>query len=85
MRNKIRNSKRVLQSFNPRIRDGCEFIKSMASEPTHVSIHASVMDAKVCHSLSDVFFPVSIHASVMDAKELRLVLEPSEMFQSTHP
>ena len=35
-------------SFNPRARDGREHVQGYELDDYHVSIHAPVMDAKVC-------------------------------------
>ena len=54
-------------SFNPRIRDGCELNYSIHKSTLTVSIHAAVMDANKATVSAAVIFSVSIHASVMDA------------------
>ena len=57
-----------LLSFNPRARDGREDPAGTLFNPTAVSIHAPVMDAKSFNQDIKVKRIVSIHAPVMDAK-----------------
>ena len=58
-------------SFNPRIRDGCEYATGFLPVLDAVSIHASVMDAKNFLTEMDMPKAVSIHASVMDANHIQ--------------
>ena len=58
----------LMQSFNPRARDGRETVAKVAFDNPKVSIHAPVMDAKIKSLEAEVETLVSIHAPVMDAK-----------------
>ena len=53
--------------FNPRICKRCDDGEGINVDFTHVSIHASVKDATISHSLRYLACGVSIHASVKDA------------------
>ena len=84
MRRIAKTSSQPSLSFNPRICKRCDRKDEILSNPSLVSIHASVKDATSVYAY-DVSYPdVSIHASVKDATGTFRVKWTGSLFQSTH-
>ena len=70
--------------FNPRARDGREDIENGSKNPTPVSIHAPVMDAKASLRLIDTL--KSFNPRARDGREFdRCPASLNLKFQSTRP
>ena len=72
-------------NFNPRLREGGDYLLHFFGCSVSISIHASAKEATFCFMICSTCINISIHASAKEATEMPFVLCSSFVFQSTPP